>query len=76
MERLHLHTLQKLEIELSEARERSGNNSTRANQTNIKEMLHFGHGNGSQLEASVASNPDGDSRGIQNGDAEIVSSQV
>ncbi|KAJ0474106.1 hypothetical protein HanRHA438_Chr15g0719161 [Helianthus annuus] len=69
MERLHLHTLHQLEIELSEARERSGNNSTRANQTNARETSHLVHGTGSQLEASVGTNPDGDSRSLQNGDA-------
>ncbi|KAM0038948.1 hypothetical protein Hdeb2414_s0012g00376431 [Helianthus debilis subsp. tardiflorus] len=70
MERLHLHTLHQLEIELSEARERSGNNSTRANQTNARETSHLVHGTGSQLEASVGTNPDGDSRSLQNGDAD------
>ncbi|KAI3756967.1 hypothetical protein L6452_04499 [Arctium lappa] len=78
MERLHLHTLQQLEIELSEARERSGTYSdgSRTTQTNVKDASHFLHSNGSPLEASGGSSPAGDSRGLQNGDAEIVSAQT
>ncbi|XP_076916950.1 uncharacterized protein LOC143576823 [Bidens hawaiensis] len=75
MEWLHLHTLQQLESELSEARERSGNKSS-GNQINVKEASHFVHGNGNQLEASAGSNPESDSRRLQNGDAEIVSSKT
>lgn len=78
MERLHLHTLQQLEIELSEGRERSGtySNGSRTTQTNVKDASHFLHSNGSQLEASGGSSPAGDSRGLQNGDSEIVSAQT
>ncbi|XP_024968985.1 uncharacterized protein LOC112508550 [Cynara cardunculus var. scolymus] len=78
MERLHMHTLQQLEIELSEARERSGTYSdgSRTTQTHVKDTSHFLHSNGSQLEASGGSSPAGDSRGLQNGDAEIVSAQT
>uniref|UniRef100_A0A251UNT4 DUF7725 domain-containing protein n=1 Tax=Helianthus annuus TaxID=4232 RepID=A0A251UNT4_HELAN len=70
MERLHLQTLQQLEKELSEAREKSGNNSSHANKTTVKEMTQFVDASGNQL------NPNGDSRGLQNGDAEVVSSQT
>lgn len=78
MERLHLHTRQQLEIELSEARERSGTYSdgSRTTQTNVKDLSHFVHSNGSQLEASGGSSPVSDSKGLQNGDAEIISVQV
>ncbi|XP_071709939.1 uncharacterized protein [Rutidosis leptorrhynchoides] len=72
MERLHLQTLQQLDSELSEARERNGTKSEGSHtvQTQVKDVSHFAHGNGSQLEAV------GDSRVLQNGDAEIVSSQT
>ncbi|KAJ9546228.1 hypothetical protein OSB04_025935 [Centaurea solstitialis] len=78
MERLHLHTLQQLEIELSEARERNGTYSdgSRTTQTNVKDTSHFLQSNGSHLEASGGSSPAGDSRGLQNGDAEIGSAQT
>ncbi|KAI3705866.1 hypothetical protein L1987_76115 [Smallanthus sonchifolius] len=77
MERLHLHTLQQLEKELSEAREKSGNNSSHPIKADVKETPHFVNGIGNQLEASNrGNNPNGDSRGLQNGDAEIVSSQT
>ncbi|XP_076937999.1 uncharacterized protein LOC143605948 [Bidens hawaiensis] len=77
MERLHLHTLQQLEKELTEAREKNGNNSSHANKTTVKETSHFVDGSGNQLKASsMGNNPSDDSRGLQNGDAEIVSSQT
>lgn len=77
MERLH-HALQQLEIELAETKEKSGTNSdgSRTTQPNGKDVSHFVHGNGSQLEASGGSSPAGDSRVLQNGEAEIVSSQT
>ncbi|XP_076952040.1 uncharacterized protein LOC143625639 [Bidens hawaiensis] len=77
MERLHLHTLQQLEKELTEAREKNGNNSSNANKTTVKETPHFIDGSGNQMEASsIGNNPSDDSRSLQNGDAEIVSSQT
>lgn len=74
MERLHLHTLQQLEIELTEARERNDGPRT-SQQTNVKDVSHY---NGSQVEGrlGIVNNPSGDSRGIQNGDSEIVSTQT
>ncbi|KAK1431628.1 hypothetical protein QVD17_08119 [Tagetes erecta] len=73
MERLHLLTLQQLEKELSEARNKTG-----SNKMNVDETSHFvNSGSGNQLDASIrGNNPNGDSRGVQNGDAEIVSSQT
>ncbi|KAI7738210.1 hypothetical protein M8C21_027163 [Ambrosia artemisiifolia] len=77
MERIHLHTLQQLEKELSEAREKSGNGSSHINKTAAKELSHFVDGSGNQLEANSRGNsPNDDSRGLQNGDAEVVSSQA
>ncbi|CAH1446621.1 unnamed protein product [Lactuca virosa] len=75
MERIHLHTLQQLEIELSEARERNGTISNGPLTTHVKDVSHFVHNNGSQLEGRGGNSPAGDSRGVQNGDAEVVSSQ-
>ncbi|GJY57409.1 hypothetical protein Tco_0456524 [Tanacetum coccineum] len=77
MERLS-HTLQQLEIELSEAKGKTGTNSdgSRTIQPNGKDVSQFVHGNGSQLEASGGSSPAGDSRVLQNGEAEIASSQT
>ena len=76
MERLHLHTIQQLELELSEARERNGTNSDGPRTSHVKEASHFGHNNGSQLEGRGVNSTAGDSRAVQNGDAENVSSQV
>ncbi|KAD5508933.1 hypothetical protein E3N88_16636 [Mikania micrantha] len=76
MERLHLHTLRHLEKELTEAREKSGNNSSNTYKANEMEVSHFVNGSGNQLEASSRGNiPDGDSRALQNRDSEILSFQ-
>lgn len=69
MERLHVHTLQQLEIELTEARERNGKFSDGSG-------THTTQPNGRQLEGRGGNSPADDSRGVQNGDAEIISSQT
>nr|XP_043615124.1 uncharacterized protein LOC122587110 isoform X2 [Erigeron canadensis] len=77
MERLHLHALQQLETELSEARDKNGTNDrSHTTQTKIKDVSHFVHSNGSQLEVSGGNSPAGDLRGLQNGDAEAAASQT
>ncbi|KAD3641608.1 hypothetical protein E3N88_30832 [Mikania micrantha] len=56
MEMLHLHTLQHLEKELTEAREKSENNSSTTNKTNAKEISHFVNGSGNQ-NAPISRSP-------------------
>ncbi|KAI4338024.1 hypothetical protein L6164_016379 [Bauhinia variegata] len=55
MERLHLHTLQQLQLELADAKERSGtyNDESRLSQTNSKKNVsQFGLDNGNQFDIS------------------------
>lgn len=76
MERIHLHTIQQLQLELADVRERSGTYSdeSRTAQTNLKDASHFGQSNGSHLEVNGGGAPAGNSAGIPNGNGENVSS--
>lgn len=71
MERLHLH-IQQLQLELADARERSGTYSEeqRTSQTNSKDVSHFGQSNGTQLEGSGSGTLGGNSGAILNGNSE------
>ncbi|XP_057951682.1 uncharacterized protein LOC131146242 isoform X2 [Malania oleifera] len=78
MERLHLHTLQQLQLELAEARERSGtyNDESHVSQSSSKDVSQFGQNNGSQLEMNVGSTSSGNSGVLPNGTAGNISSFV
>lgn len=54
MERLHLHTIQQLQHELADARERSGTftDDSHISHNNLKDATQFGPNNGNQLDAS------------------------
>ncbi|KAL3574684.1 hypothetical protein D5086_022785 [Populus alba] len=63
MERVHLHTVQQLQFELADARERSGSyaDESHLSQSNTKDESNFIQNNGNQLDvngtaASIASN--------------------
>ncbi|XP_019417222.1 PREDICTED: uncharacterized protein LOC109328280 isoform X1 [Lupinus angustifolius] len=66
MERLHLHTIQQLQLELAEARERNGNYSddSRMSQINSKnDVAQFGQESGNQFELN-GSNASGGNNGL------------
>ncbi|KAF9671041.1 hypothetical protein SADUNF_Sadunf12G0005600 [Salix dunnii] len=78
MERVHLHTVQQLQFELADARERNGSyaDETRLSQSNTKDLSNFIHNNGNQLDvngtaASIASNG-----ALSNGNADNARSFV
>lgn len=72
-----VHTIQQQQIELADARERSGSYSdeSRASQTNSKDASQFGQNNGSHLDDS-GNGKSGNSGGLPNGNAENISSFV
>ncbi|GAB2293925.1 hypothetical protein Dimus_028139 [Dionaea muscipula] len=71
MERLHVQTIQQLQLELAAAREKSGqfNDELRISQTNLKDVSHFVQNNGSHCEADGAGTPNGSAAGLQNGNS-------
>ncbi|XP_062147780.1 uncharacterized protein LOC133856742 isoform X2 [Alnus glutinosa] len=76
MERLHLHTLQQLHLELADARERSGtyNGESRLSQTNSKDVSQFAQSNGNQLDGNRGGTSGGNSGVLPNGNSDNVSS--
>lgn len=64
-----------LQVELADARERSGSFSdeSRASQSNSKDASQFGQGNGGHLDVS-GNGKIGNSEGLPNGNVENVSS--
>ena len=63
MERLHLHTIQQLQLELVNARD---------SQTNSKEISQFAQNNGGQQDASGSVALNGNPGGLPNGNAENI----
>ncbi|KAA8540086.1 hypothetical protein F0562_026778 [Nyssa sinensis] len=78
MERLHMHTIQQLQLELADARERSGTYPDEAcvSQRNSKDVPQFGQKNGSQSDVNGSGTQNGNSGVFPNGNAENVSSFV
>lgn len=76
MERLHLHTVQQLQLELADARERSGaySDESHLSQTNSKDVSQFGQSNGNQLDATGGGTSGGNPGVLPNGNADNVSS--
>lgn len=75
MERLHLH-IQQLQLELADARERSGNYTDEARivQTNSKEVSQFvTQNNGSQVDVNIGGQSNGNSVVLSNGNGENLS---
>ncbi|KAK4793770.1 hypothetical protein SAY86_024205 [Trapa natans] len=72
MERFHLHTIQQLQLELAEVRDRSGTyaGETHVLQVNSKEASHFGKNDGTQLDANGSSRKSGT---ISNGNSDYSS---
>lgn len=78
MERLHLHTVQQLHLELADARERSGpyTEESRISQTNSKDMSKFGQSNGNQLDVNANGATSANDGPLPNGNADNASNQV
>lgn len=73
MERLHMHSVQQLQLELADARERSGTytDESRTAQSNSKDASQFGQNNGNQLDMNTSS---GNTGAIPNGNSDDVQS--
>ncbi|OAY59564.1 uncharacterized protein LOC110625778 isoform X2 [Manihot esculenta] len=78
MERLHLHTVQQLHLELADARERSGpyTEESRISQTNSKDMSKFGQSNGNQLDVNANGATSANDGPLPNGNADNASNQT
>ncbi|KAG6714314.1 hypothetical protein I3842_05G198000 [Carya illinoinensis] len=76
MERHHLHTMQQLQLELADARERSGtyNDEPGLSQTKSKDVSQFDQSNGIQLDANGGGTLSGNSAVLPNGNSGNVSS--
>ncbi|GLT66648.1 hypothetical protein SLA2020_390030 [Shorea laevis] len=76
MERLHLHTIQQLHLELADARERSGtyNGESHLSQTNSKDVSQFVQSNGNQLDGNRGGTSGGNSGVLPNGNSDNVTS--
>lgn len=61
MERLHVHAMQQLQIELADARERSGtyNDESNISQTSSKDVSQYGQTNGNQLGGAASTGNNG-----------------
>lgn len=72
MERLHLHTIQQLQLEIADARERSGayTDEARASQPNLKDASHFEQKNGSQVDVNGSDTSSGNHGVLPNGTAD------
>jgi hypothetical protein len=76
MERLHLHTIQQIHLELADARERSGtyNGESHLSQTNSKDVSQFVQSNGNQLDGNRGGTSGGNAGALSNGSSDNVSS--
>ncbi|KAJ0103056.1 hypothetical protein Patl1_05563 [Pistacia atlantica] len=76
MERLHLHTIQQLQHELADARERSGTftDESRISQKNSKDVPQFGQNNGSQLDANGGGTMNSSGGPLPNGNSDNAAS--
>lgn len=76
MERHHLHTMQQLQLELADTRERSATYSDEPglSQTNSKDVSQFDQSNGNQLDANGGGTSSGNSMVLQNGKSGNISS--
>ncbi|KAJ4835902.1 hypothetical protein Tsubulata_006162 [Turnera subulata] len=73
LERLHLHTVQQLQLELADARERSGSYPDNLSQ-NSKDISKFVQNNGNQLDLTGNGASNANNGGLPNGNADNSSS--
>ncbi|XP_059667300.1 uncharacterized protein LOC132312804 isoform X2 [Cornus florida] len=76
MERVYMHTIQQLQLELANVKERGGNYSDDSSGANSKEVSQFGQNNGSQPDGNGSGTPSENSGVFPNGNSENVSSFV
>ncbi|GAB2228539.1 hypothetical protein Droror1_Dr00022659 [Drosera rotundifolia] len=78
MERLHMQTIQQLQLELADARGKSGryNDEQQISQTNSVDVSHFVQNNGTHHEVDGASSPTESAGSLQNGNSDKVQSFV
>ncbi|KAF2299490.1 hypothetical protein GH714_032175 [Hevea brasiliensis] len=78
MERLHLHTVQQLHLELADAKERSGTypEESRISQTSSKDISKFGQSNVNQLDVNANGATSADNGPLPNGNADNASNQA
>ncbi|KAL5737025.1 hypothetical protein ACOSQ2_031813 [Xanthoceras sorbifolium] len=78
MERLHLHTIQQLQHELADARERNGTftDESRISQKDSKDISQFGQNNGNQLDVNGGGAMNTNSGVLPNGNADNAASFV
>lgn len=72
MERLHMHTIQQLQLELAEARERNGTftDESRISQENNKDASQYGQNDGNQLEMNGGGTSGGSAVALPNGNSD------
>ncbi|GAB4858600.1 hypothetical protein Ancab_010074 [Ancistrocladus abbreviatus] len=78
MERLHMQTVQQLQLELAGAREKSGTfgDESHSSQTNSNDVLQFGQNSGNHHESNGGSTPRGNSGALPNGKSDNSQSFV
>ena len=78
MERLHLHTIQQLQHELADARERNGTftDESHISQKDSKDVSQFGQNNGNQLDVNGGGAMNTNSGVLPNGNGDNAASFV
>ena len=78
MERVHLHTIQQIQLEHADGKKRSGTypDDSRVSQTSSNDASQFGLNNGNQLDEDGSVTPPEHSGVLPNGNVEIISSYV
>ncbi|PRQ60559.1 hypothetical protein RchiOBHm_Chr1g0382631 [Rosa chinensis] len=73
MERHHMHTVQQLQLELADARQRNGTytDESRAANSTSKDASQFGRNNGNQIDINTSN---GNPGALPNGNSQVVSS--
>ncbi|KAK6262554.1 hypothetical protein QUC31_008370 [Theobroma cacao] len=76
MERLHLHTVHQLQLELADARERNGSytDESHISQANSKDLSQFGQNNGNQVDSNGSGATNANAGVISNGTSDNVQS--
>ncbi|GFY81795.1 hypothetical protein Acr_02g0000350 [Actinidia rufa] len=78
MERVHLHRIQQIQLELADSKKRSGTypDDSHVSQTSSIDAPQFGLNNGNQLDENGSVSPPEHSGALPNGNVEIISSYV
>ncbi|XP_062119999.1 uncharacterized protein LOC133834409 isoform X2 [Humulus lupulus] len=76
MERVHMHSIQQLQLELADARERSGTftDESRVSQDNSNDASRYGQNNGNQLEMNGGGSSGGSNVALSNGNSDNATS--